>query len=137
VQVELSEKQFRRLVDLVYIGNWILNSHREFADRITEYDDVEKRILSHCKLAGMDSLVENTPFGPLPSRAFREGGIEEAIADYEDSVFFEMLSEELARRDMEVEGHSLQDMTEFNRRIDEYMEEFEANGVTNVVLEKL
>ena len=28
VQIELTKKEFRRLLDLVYIGNWILNSTR-------------------------------------------------------------------------------------------------------------
>ena len=28
MNLELSRKQFRRLLDLVYIGNWILNSTR-------------------------------------------------------------------------------------------------------------
>ena len=28
MNLELSKKQFRRLLDLVYIGNWILNSTR-------------------------------------------------------------------------------------------------------------
>ena len=26
--IELSEKEFRRLLDLIYIGDWILNSTR-------------------------------------------------------------------------------------------------------------
>ena len=29
MNLELSRKQFRRLLDLVYIGNWILNSPAE------------------------------------------------------------------------------------------------------------
>ena len=28
MQLELSKKEFRRLLDMVYIGNWILNSTR-------------------------------------------------------------------------------------------------------------
>ena len=28
MNIELSEKEFRRLLDLVYVGNWILNSAR-------------------------------------------------------------------------------------------------------------
>ena len=28
MQIELSKKEFRRLLDMVYIGNWILNSTR-------------------------------------------------------------------------------------------------------------
>ncbi len=28
MNIDLTEKEFRRLLDLVYIGNWILNSTR-------------------------------------------------------------------------------------------------------------
>ena len=28
MQIELTEKEFRRLLDMAYIGNWILNSTR-------------------------------------------------------------------------------------------------------------
>jgi hypothetical protein len=122
---------------MVYIGNWVLNSTREFGDRITEYDDAESALLSHCGDAGMDALAAATPFGGFkPSQAFQDGGIHEAIADYEDAVFFDILAQELARRDMEEAGLAADDVTELNRRCDEYMDEFEANGVTNITLEK-
>ena len=28
MNIELTSKEFRRLLDMVYIGNWILNSNR-------------------------------------------------------------------------------------------------------------
>ena len=28
MNIELSDKEFRRLLDLVYVGNWVLNSTR-------------------------------------------------------------------------------------------------------------
>ena len=37
MKIELTERQYRYLLDLVYIGNWVLNSTRE-DDRIQEYD---------------------------------------------------------------------------------------------------
>ena len=43
MKIELTEKQFRRLLDLVYVGNWVMNSTRG-DDRIREYDDVESAI---------------------------------------------------------------------------------------------
>ena len=39
MQFELTEKQYRRLLDMVYIGNWILNSARG-QDRFSDYDEV-------------------------------------------------------------------------------------------------
>ena len=38
LQIELTNKQYRRLLDLVYIGNWVLNATRG-DDRIQEYDE--------------------------------------------------------------------------------------------------
>ena len=37
MQIELSKKEFRRLLDLVYMGNWVLNSTRG-DDRFQDYD---------------------------------------------------------------------------------------------------
>ena len=48
----LTEKQYRRLLDLVYIGNWVLNSARG-EDRIRDYDQVESLVFSHCLDHGM------------------------------------------------------------------------------------
>ena len=37
MNIQLSQKEFRHLLDLVYIGNWILNSTRGL-DRFEAYD---------------------------------------------------------------------------------------------------
>ena len=47
MELRMTQKQFRRLLDLVYIGNWVLNSTRG-NDRIKEYDDVESLVFAHC-----------------------------------------------------------------------------------------
>ncbi len=100
MQIDLSKKEFRRLLDMVYIGNWILNSTRG-DDRFADYDDLESKLFALCREQGMGSLVERYEGTDVPSRAFSDGGIHEAIMDYEDTVFYEILAEELARRDME------------------------------------
>ena len=46
MEIKMSEKQFRRLLDMVYIGNWVLNSARG-GDRIRVYDQVESLLFSH------------------------------------------------------------------------------------------
>ena len=128
--IELTDLEYRRLLDLVYVGNWILNSARG-RDRIGDYDYMESKIFSYAPKCGMKSLVQ-TPFGvPKPSKAFQEGGIHEAICDYEDAVFFEILAEELARRDLNLFGEP-EDPAPLNNRMEEYMQEFEANGLENL-----
>ena len=135
VNLSLTDKEFRRLLDMVYIGNWILNSTRG-EDRFVDYDLVESKIFSACRRCGMDSLTENVMGMAGPSRAFEDGGIHEAISDYEDTVFFEILAEELARRDMNFEPVTEENFDELADRVDEYIEEFEMNGIENISLDK-
>ena len=78
MELHLTDKQYRRLLDLVYIGNWILNSTRG-EDRFQDYDQVESLVFSHCLEKGMTSLVELYDGEIIPSRAFAAGGIHEAI----------------------------------------------------------
>ncbi len=104
MEIKMTEKQFRRLLDLVYIGNWILNSTRG-DDRIRQYDEVESLVFSQCLAHGMAPLTELYQGQLIPSQAFAEGGIHEAIMAYEDTTFFEILAQELALRDMDDPPH--------------------------------
>lgn len=85
MHIELTKKEFRRLLDMVYIGNWILNSTRG-DDRFEDYDNIESKLFALCREQGMQTLVEKWEGEDVPSRAFSEGGIHEAIMDYEDTV---------------------------------------------------
>ena len=93
LKLELTTREFRRLLDMVYIGNWILNSTRG------------------------------------------DGGIHEAIMDYEDTVFYEILAEELARRDMGYAEVSPSNYDELVSRMDDYIAEFEAHGTDNILID--
>ena len=90
MNIELTKKQYRRLLDLVYIGNWVLNSIRG-SDRFEDYDELESYMFSQSLRFGLKGLSSHLDGITLPSRAFIEGGIHEAIMDYEDTVFFEYL----------------------------------------------
>jgi len=134
LNIDLTGKEFRRLLDMVYIGNWILNSTRT-TDRFEDYDLVQEKLFSLCAKNGMPSLVQTWHGHVFPSRAYEDGGIHEAIADYEDAVFFDILAEELARRDMISDGLDDTDTEALALRMDEYMSEFEKNGIANLRLD--
>ena len=57
MELELTRKQFRRLLDMVYIGNWILNSTRG-EDRFKDYDEVESLLFSKAAREGMPTLAD-------------------------------------------------------------------------------
>ena len=116
MQIDLSKKEFRRLLDMVYIGNWILNSTRG-DDRFADYDDLESKLFALCRGNGMDALVERYEGTDVPSRAFSDGGIH---------------AEELARRDMDYQPVSNDNYEALVSRMDDYIAEFEAHGTDNI-----
>ena len=134
MNLELSKKQFRRLLDLVYIGNWILNSTRG-DQRFADYDQVESLLFGRAALEGMPDLAELYQGEVVPSRAFVEGGIHEAIIEYENNVFFDILAEDLARRDMDDVPIDDSNYEELASRIDAYIAEFEEHGTDNILVD--
>ena len=135
MNLELTTKQYRRLLDMVYIGNWVLNATRG-DDRFKDYDDVESLLFARAADVNMGILAEEYMGEVIPSKAFVEGGIHEAIIEYENNVFFDILAEDLARRDMEAENVDPGDTNELMNRMEEYMTEFELHGTDNISLEK-
>ena len=130
MQIELTNKEFRRLLDLVYIGNWVLNSTRG-NDRFADYDNLESKIFAYSP--ALSQLWNGTV---VPSQAYAEGGIHEAIAYYEDNVFYEILAEELSRRDMNYPEISEDNYDEIVGRMQQYMEVFQISGVDRLILEE-
>ncbi len=131
MNIELTDKEFRRLLDMVYIGNWILNSTRG-EDRFEDYDVMQEKLFSMCPANGMRSLVQLWRGHIYPSQAYEDGGIHEAIADYEDAVFYNILAEELARRDLGLEDSDPEDFEELTARMEDYLMEFERTGLDSV-----
>ena len=68
-------------------------------------------------------------------KAFVEGGIHEAIMEYENNVFFDILAEDLARRDMDDAPIDESNYDELTSRIDAYIAEFEEHGTDNVLVD--
>ena len=84
---------------------------------------------------GMDALVERYEGTDVPSRAFSDGGIHEAIMAYEDTMFFEILAQELALRDMDSDAPTPENVDELRERMDTYLGEFEQHGTDNITVE--
>ena len=134
MQLEMSNKQFRRLLDLVYIGNWVLNSTRG-DERFQDYDQVESLLFAKAALEGMPQLAELYQGEIVPCKAFVEGGIHEAIMEDENNVFFDILAEDLARRDMDDAPIDESNYDELTSRIDAYIAEFEEHGTDNILVD--
>lgn len=135
MELELSRKEFRRLIDMAYIGNWVLNSMRE-NNRFTDYDNVQTLLFEKAKDMGMTALVTDFEGETMPSRAYVEGGIHTAIIEYESYVFYDMLAEDLARRDMGNVEITPENILEFFERLEIYLDEFEEYGTERVTIDQ-
>ena len=136
MNIELSDKEFRRLLDMVYIGNWILNSARG-EDRFEDYDKLQEKLFALCSKNGMPTRATHWMGHVFPSQAYEDGGIHEAIADYEDAVFYDILAEELARRDLGLVDSDPEDYGELTARMEEYLSEFDKNGLDTISIENM
>ena len=135
MHIDLTNKEFRRLLDMVYLGNWVLNSTRG-DDRFKDYDELESKLFALCRTNGMDVLAEDWNDTVIPSKAYEAGGIQQVVALYEDNVFYEILAEELSRRDMGYADITEDNYDEIIGRMDQYMREFERSGVDRLILEE-
>ena len=134
MNIELTDKEFRRLLDLVYIGNWILNSTRE-KDRFEDYDILQEKLFALCARNGMSALISRWQGHIFPSQAYENGGIHEAIMAYEDNTFFEILAQELALRDMDDPPITPENYDEIMARMETYLGEFEQHGTDNITVD--
>ena len=96
---------------------------------------MESLLFARAAQEGRPSLAETYQGDVIPSRAFAEGGIHEAIMEYENNVFFEILAEDLARRDMDDVPIDESNYDELAQRIDAYIDEFEAHGTDNITVD--
>ncbi len=100
MDIRLSTDQFEKLLDLVYLGNWVVNSYRA-DERLEEYDRTAEHVLSFAPAAGLKDRVDFDEFEGryFPSRKL-EDGLLGFLDDYDDFVFWNLLVERLAERDL-------------------------------------
>lgn len=109
----------------------VLNSTRG-DDRFTDYDEMESKLFALCRQNGMDALVERWHGEDVPSKAFSDGGIHEAIMDYEDTVFYETSPRSWRGATWTISRSPAQNYDELVSRMDDYIAEFEAHGTDNI-----
>lgn len=132
MRVEFTEEQFRKLLDLAYLGNWMINSHRS-GDIIEAYDDLQSYLFQHCPRFGMEELLDHADES-YPSVAYEEE-VSVFIDEYDDETLWEGLAMNLATK--RVAEENVEPESALDRIFDyeaEYLAEFEENGLKNLPL---
>jgi hypothetical protein len=100
VQISLTKEQYKTLVELVDLGQWMANATR--TKRIKKYDDMEQLVFSFAKQAGLQDCVDYDDELKMYFllREFEESTIFPLKEEYDDCTFWEELAHRLADRDM-------------------------------------
>jgi hypothetical protein len=148
MKMNLTKKEYRLLLDLVYIGDWVMHAHEEEESEDTEdYRMLIQKIYGLAKEMGFDSLVESDSERNeyFPTRQYEETSrVFEFIEAYEDMSFWDELTQRLVDRDVqeEVGGERRERMspedyyTLAGPIAARYEREFSASGIANMRLWK-
>lgn len=141
MKIDFSDEQFRTLIEMAYIGNWMINSFRADEEKVAIFDELERYIFSfaeECDCGEEFDYIEELE-GIYPTLE-KEVELRKTIEDYNDYHFWEILTARLAEEEMvkiygseQVKGMSDDDYLDKIIDIeDRISSELEKNGLKNV-----
>jgi len=102
MKIEFTKKQFKSLLKLAYLGNWMANANRT-DDMIKEYEDLEDYIFSFAKDFGFKKYVDDEDADQgkfFPTRLFEENtDVSKLHEEYDDATFWDEIIDRLTDRD--------------------------------------
>ena len=139
MNVNLSPEEYRKLIELAYLGEWMINSHHD-----PEFEDEDAGRIVQKLLAAtpLDEISQDEETGEYyMSSDWTTHLLESYIADYDDHVFWDELTERLAARDLAISrGVRMEDINRDDdvlelRPIEEtYRIELEERGIERLKL---
>jgi hypothetical protein len=103
IQLELTEAEYRKLVESMYLADWVTNAHT-VSDGVSNPYSLDQKIYKKAQSAGCGDLVDYAEKEKvfLPSRKLEEKG-HDVLDEYDEETFWEELVNRLAVRDIEEE----------------------------------
>lgn len=98
MNIDLDPDEYKKLVELIYLGEWLINSHHdpEFQDETAS--SVVQKVLSAASGPDIDQDIETGDY--YLKTEWAEKVYSDYIADYDDHVFWDELTVRLALRDL-------------------------------------
>jgi len=141
MKIDFTPKQYKQMLDLLYLGEWVANSARDEKERIVEYDELYQHVLSFAKEFGCDDIITyDESFDANFETMEYENEMQEHIAKYDEDVFWTELAERLAKRDvlekLGDEAPNEEVIGELFEVEEKYQKEFAENGLNHISVEK-
>ncbi|CAM3846920.1 hypothetical protein ALPO108162_08920 [Alicyclobacillus pomorum] len=140
MKIELTNEQYRRLLALLFLGEWVANGPTPYEDRRKDLQEVVDYIFSFAREFDAEDWVEYCEdCGAYhPSQAMEEALLP-ILDEYDEDVFWDVLSHHLAYRDVMVTAGPTKEMSKememrLWRRKEQYDQEFQKHGLEHVRL---
>ncbi len=146
MKINFTKKEYRLLLDIIYLGQWMVEAHETGSSPKSEkYDMVAQKIYSHAKEMDCEDLIEASKemAGYFPTREYEdESGVHDIIDEYNSDNFWEALIERLTERDVRAECssknirlNSVEEYYELRSPYEKkYAEEFEKFGIDRLAI---
>lgn len=125
MQVELSKAEYRTLLGVLEIADWVLFAHRSDKPRDRkEYHDLEQKIFAYADAFGFGHLIEYVEEHReyFPTAEYEENSpVRSFIDEFEAHNFWTELVDRLAMRDMFQDGFHM--MTDRSHQDEKYAPE--------------
>lgn len=141
ITFELTKKEFRTLLDMIYAGNMMLSGVDENDEE--RYNSLESLAFSKAKEINKEEFAEyNKEYGGfLPTKAFEDDGVLERMQAYDDYTFWSELAHRLALRDVATKMTNTTDPDLLYEaiidRTDEYEEFFEKHDLSKLFVKDM
>lgn len=98
MNVPLTPEQLKKLIELAYLGEWMINAHHDNDFQDDAADDVLQKLMSLAEMPEVEQDIETQQYYLTADWADRL--YDQYILDYDDHVFWDELTERLAQRDL-------------------------------------
>lgn len=140
MQLDLTEEQYRRLLELAFLGEWMANGVSPETERRKDLQVLADLLYAKANEIGITDWVEycNDCEGYHANHVM-ESVVSDTIDKYDETTFWEVLSHHLAYRDVMLTQDSTKDMTPaLEMRLfhvkEQYQREFQKHGLDHVRL---
>ncbi|MDA8100595.1 MAG: hypothetical protein M0042_13340 [Nitrospiraceae bacterium] len=147
MNIELTDREYRDLLDILHVADVIMSGHRREEDKRTErHRALIQKLYALAPGAGLVRLIAFNAASRkhVPTAEFEQNTVAHKVIDeYGEHVFWDQLIFRLTERDAaQAAGGNdrLRALTDNARQATEtpirqrYVEEFEANGITNLAI---
>lgn len=143
MKIHFTKKEYRLLMDMLCVADWILHSH-DVVDRQQhiEHHHLHQKLMSFYKELDAEDIIEQEQENDTyyETRDYEEELLEKFIAPYNEAIFWEELIDRLAIRDIsKAVGFERYEKMDIEARakvmtdvVNRYEDEFEKHGLDRV-----